>query len=64
MTKRQLGWWLSGGGLLAALAILSLDVLAPGREGGFGPSQRAALAFAIIVILIGLSLLPLGDDPA
>ncbi len=64
MTKRQLGWWLAGGGLLAALGILSLDLLAPGREGGFGPSQSAALALAIIVTLVGVSLLPLGDDPA
>lgn len=64
MTKRQLGKWLMGMGLLSALAIVSPDVLIPGREGGFGPSQQAALFSAIAIFLIGVSLLPLGDDPA
>lgn len=64
MTKRQLGGWLVGLGLLAALAVSAIDLLAPGRAGGFGPGQRAALALAIFVALVGLSLLPLGDDPA
>ncbi|MCY4008984.1 MAG: hypothetical protein OXF22_04445 [Anaerolineaceae bacterium] len=64
MTKRQLGKLCAGVGLLAALVILALDVLFPGREGGFGPGQIAALLISIALFLLGMSLLPLGDDPA
>ena len=64
MTKGQLGKGFTGFGLLAAIAILAMDILFPGREGGFGPSQQAALVLSLAVFLIGLSLLPLGDDPA
>lgn len=64
MTKRQLGKLCAGLGLLAALAILALDVLFPGRAGGFGPNQIAALVVSIVIFILGLSLLPLGDDPA
>ena len=63
-TKRQLGYVFVAIGLLGALGILSLDIISAGREGGIGPAQRLALGLAIALALAGLTLIPLGDDPA
>jgi len=63
-TKRQLGLLLSIGGGVAFLGILALDIIGGGREGGIGPAQRSALIVMAGVTLLGLSLIPLGDDPA
>jgi len=51
-------------GLLLAAAILAVDVLDFGREGGIGPAQSAALAVCGLLALVGLTLIPLGDNPA
>jgi hypothetical protein len=63
-TKRQLGQLLLAGGLLLGAAILAIDILDIGREGGIGPAQRAALLVCGLTALLGLTLIPLGDDPA
>ena len=63
-TKRQLGIILLAIGGLSFLGILGLDLVGGGREGGIGPAQLAALVVMGFVALIGLSLIPLGDDPA
>jgi hypothetical protein len=63
-SKKQLGLLLVGAGILGALGILSLDVINAGREGGIGPAQRLGLGIAVGLALIGLTLIPLGDDPA
>jgi len=63
-TKRQLGIILLAIGGLSFLGILGLDFIGAGREGGIGPAQMAALVVMAFVALIGLSLIPLGDDPA
>jgi hypothetical protein len=63
-TKRQLGIILLTIGVLGFLGILGLDVVNWGREGGIGPAQIAALVVMAFVALIGLTLIPLGDDPA
>ena len=63
-TKRQLGYVFVAIGLLGALGILSLDIISAGREGGIGPAQRLALGLAIGLALAGLTLIPLGGDPA
>lgn len=63
-TKRQLGIILLTIGGLSFLGILGLDLVGGGREGGIGPAQQAALIVMAFVALIGLSLIPLGDDPA
>lgn len=63
-SKRQLGQCLVAGGVLLTGAILAIDALNVGREGGIGPAQRAALLLAVGAALLGLSLLPLGDTPA
>ena len=63
-TKKQLGYLLVAAGVVGALGILSLDIINAGREGGIGPAQRLALGLAIALALVGLTLIPLGDDPA
>ncbi len=64
VTKRQLGILLIGFGIIGAVAILAVDVIGAGDFQGLGPAQRLALLGAGIVVLVGLSLLPLGDKPA
>jgi hypothetical protein len=64
MSKRQLGiaFILMGGA--AGLGVVAVDMLGAGNFQGIGPAQRLALMGAGLVILVGLSLLPLGDRPA
>lgn len=64
LSKRQLGILLLLVGVVALAAILSIDIIDAGREGGIGPAQRIALGLATALALVGLSLIPLGDDPA
>ena len=64
MTKKQLGVAFIFLGLTAAVALLAVDLLEAGNFQGIGPAQRLALAGAGILILVGLSLIPLGDRPA
>jgi hypothetical protein len=63
-SKRGLGWLLVGGAVLGILGVLAVDILDVGREGGIGPAQQIALALSVVVGLIGLTLIPLGKDPA
>ncbi len=63
-SKRGLGWLLVISGGLGIVAILGVDVLDIGREGGVGPAQRIAIGLAVVMLLIGLTLIPLGKDPA
>lgn len=64
LTKRHLGLLLLIGGILAFIAILSIDVLDVGRQGGIGPVQRIALGGAAALALLGLTLIPLDNQPA
>jgi hypothetical protein len=64
LTKRQLGLLLVVGGLLGFVAIIAVDLIDIGREGGIGPAQQIALGLMILVALAGLTLLPLKDSPA
>lgn len=63
-TKRQLGILLLLGGIGGFVAILGIDILDAGREGGIGPVQRVALGIMVLTAITGLTLIPLGDDPA
>lgn len=63
-TKRQLGQTLLVSGLVLMIAILAVDVLNAGREGGIGPAQCVALMLCGGLSIVGLSLIPLGNDPA
>jgi len=64
MTKRQLGYAFIALGLLAAIGSFVNDMLGAGEFQGVGPTQRLALLAAGAIILVGVSLLPLGDRPA
>jgi hypothetical protein len=62
VTKRQLGWLLVAGGL--AVGVLAWWYETTRGGGDFGPSQRRLLAACVAVVLLGLTLVPLGDEPA
>ncbi len=64
ITKRQLGWLFILLGAGAAVGLFVIDWLGAGQFQGIGPAQRRALLLAGGVVLLGLSLLPLGDRPA
>ena len=64
ITKRQLGVFLALVGGAGFAAILLIDVVGVGRQGGIGPTQGLALALALTTAIIGLSLIPQGDAPA
>lgn len=64
LSKRLLGLLLIVAGVAGFVAILAIDVLDAGREGGIGPAQRIALGLMVAMALAGLTLLPLGDQPA
>ena len=64
LTKRHLGVLLLVGGIAAFIAVLSVDVLDVGRQGGIGPAQRIALGGAALIALIGLTLIPIRDQLA
>ncbi|MBP6470599.1 MAG: hypothetical protein KBE23_22940 [Chloroflexi bacterium] len=64
MTKRQLGYAFIALGILAAIGSFANDLLGADNFQGIGPSQRLALLAAGAVVLVGVSLLPLGDKPA
>jgi len=64
LTKRQLGGLLILAGIAGFAAILAIDILDAGREGGIGPAQQIGLGLMVVLALAGLTLLPLGDSPA
>ncbi|GAB4509054.1 MAG: hypothetical protein OHK0046_03310 [Anaerolineae bacterium] len=64
LTKRHLGLLCLLIGVVGFVGILGIDILDAGREGGIGPAQRIALGLMVALALLGLTLIPLGDDPA
>jgi hypothetical protein len=64
MTKRQLGFTLMALGFIAAMGIFAVDLLEAGNFQGIGPAQRLALLAAGLAVLVGLTLIPLGNRPA
>jgi hypothetical protein len=64
ISKRLLGLLMIMGGALGFIAILAIDALDMGREGGIGPTQRIALGGCVLLVVVGLTLLPLGRQPA
>lgn len=64
LTKRQLGLLMIIVGTLGFLAIIGIDLIDVGREGGIGPAQRIALGLMMATALLGLTLLPLKNTPA
>jgi hypothetical protein len=64
LTKRQLGWLMIFAGVSLVLGGLLVDVVGAGQFGGLGPAQRQAIGAGLLSLLLGLSLLPLGNRPA
>ena len=64
MTKRQIGFVIIGLGAIGILGLFAMDLIGAGQFQGIGPAQRLAMIGLGFVILIGLTLLPLGDRPA
>lgn len=64
MTKRQLGILFIVLGAAAVIGLLALDFVRAGQYQGIGPAQRQAMLAAGLAILVGITLLPLGDHPA
>lgn len=64
VTKRQLGIALVAIGLVGILGVLAIDIIQVGRQGGIGPAQAFALFVMVVLLLVGLTLIPLGDAPA
>jgi len=64
MTKRQLGLVFVFMGVGATIMLFAADSVGVSNFGGVGPVQRFALVAAILSVLVGLSLLPLGNRPA
>lgn len=64
ITKRQLGYGCTAVGLALALGPLLLDLLRTTSYSGIGPTQWLALQVGGALILLGLTLIPLGQRPA
>ncbi len=64
LTKRHLGWLLILVGAAGFAAILGVDILDAGREGGIGPAQQIGLGLMVALSLVGMTLVPLGSTPA
>ena len=64
MTKKQLGLSFIGTGILAVAGMFLMDLIGAGQFLGIGPAQRLALIGAGVVIFVGITLLPFGDNPA
>ncbi len=64
LTKRQLGWLMLAAGAALAVLTLAADLVGAGRFNGLGPAQQPALGLGLLLLLFGVTLLPLGDRPA
>jgi hypothetical protein len=64
ITKRQLGLIFIALAAAAVAASFLYDFLGGGQFQGIGPAQRLGLLGAVVLALVGLSLLPMGDRPA
>ncbi len=64
VTKRQLGIAFVAIGIVGILGVLAIDILQVGRQGGIGPAQAFALFVMVALLIVGLTLIPLGDAPA
>jgi len=63
VTKRGLGLIFIVVGLLGAVGVVGLDVLR-GRSLDFGPTQVLVIGGCIALVIVGITLIPLGDRPA
>ncbi len=64
LTKRQLGWLILAAGSALSALTLAADLVGAGQFNGLGPAQQQALGLGLLLLLFGVTLLPLGDRPA
>jgi hypothetical protein len=68
ITKRQLGIGFMGMSILISVSAFAIDWWRSSNLQAFtpliGPVQIASLIVAALLLLVGLTLLPLGDRPA
>ena len=64
VSKRLLGIIFILVGVLAIVGSIVMDLLGGGQFSGIGPAQQKAMLAAGLVIIVGISLLPLGGRPA
>ena len=64
ISKRQLGFGILISGFLIGLALFVKDFVGLAEYAGIGPLERNLYIAAIILILLGLSLIPFGNKPA
>ena len=64
MSKRQLGILFIAVGVLAIVGMFGMDLVGAGQFNGIGPAQQKGMMVSSVVILLGLTLVPLGDRPA
>ena len=64
MSKRQLGILFIGVGVLAIVGMFGMDLVGAGQFSGIGPAQQKGMMVSAVVIVLGLTLVPLGDRPA
>ena len=64
ITKRMLGIGFIIIGILGVAVMFVRDLTGSAEFEGIGPTQRLAIVGGGVIILIGLSLLPFGDQPA
>lgn len=63
LTKRQCGVVLIVVGVLLVAGMLAME-LVQGASGGFGAIQQMGVAGGVLGVVLGVTLLPLGDQPA
>lgn len=62
ITKRMLGILLIAAGIAGLVGVFAIDAIRSRSD--FGPSQQLGLLASIGMLIVGISLLPLGNRPA
>lgn len=63
-SKRLLGWLMVLGGVGGFASVMVLNILRHKPIAEIGPAQQLVFALCAVVVLIGATLIPLGDSPA
>ena len=64
LTKRQLGWLMLAACFLLIAASVGTYALGLGQFSGFGPAKQQTFGLGLLLLVLGVTLLPLGDRPA
>lgn len=63
ITKRQLGWLLLAAGIVILAVVVAAEIINT-ETNEFGTVQKLAALLGVVSVLVGVTLLPLGDRPA